>query len=114
MIRSKIIEDGICIVRPGSERLTAANAKTFKAETLDLIEAGHDRIVIDFGEVIFVDSSGLGAMVGLLKKVGNRGEIVVCGLSGTVTQMFSITRMDRVFASYYDADDAIHALQERV
>lgn len=113
MIKSKIIE-GICLVRPGSERLTAANAKTFKAEIFALIDAGHDRLVIDFGEVIFVDSSGLGAMVGLLKKVGNRGEIVVCGLSGTVTQMFSITRMDRVFESYHDADDAIQALLERV
>ena len=51
--------------------------------------------------------------VGLLKKIGNRGEIVLCGLADNVRQMIRITRMDRVFVRYRDAAAAVDALQDR-
>lgn len=114
MIKTDTKNDGICIVRPGSERLTAANATSFKTDVFELIDKGESRFVIDLGNVTFVDSSGLGAMVGLLKKIGNRGEIVVCGLADSVAQMFAITRMNRVFVAYENSDAAVSALQERV
>lgn len=107
-------EDGLGVVEPGTERLTAANATTFKDEVFELISAGTSRLVIDLGKVEFIDSSGIGALVGLLKRIGNRGEIVVCGLSDTVRQMFKITRMDRVFASYDDRAAALRAIKENV
>lgn len=115
MIKTTVHDDlGICVVNPAVERLTAANATQFKEEALALIEQKHDRLVIDLGGVSFVDSSGIGALVGLLKRVGNRGEVVVCSLQGSVSQMFRITRMDRVFSAYPDVDAAIKALKERV
>ncbi|MBT9383020.1 STAS domain-containing protein [Pseudooceanicola sp. CBS1P-1] len=106
--------EGICVVSPGTERLTAANASMFKEEMLALVDDGKDRLVIDFSDVTFLDSSGLGALVGLLKRVGNRGDIVVCTLADNVQQMFRITRMNKVFASYADAASAVRALKERV
>ncbi len=106
-------ERGICVVDPSVERLTAANATTFKEEVFALIEDHLDRLVIDLTGVSFIDSSWIGALVGLLKRVGTRGEVVVCGLSGSVQQMFKITRMDRVFSSYRDRDAAVAALLER-
>lgn len=105
-------EAGIGIVDPGTPRLTAANATAFKDEVLEHVAAGTTRLVIDLGAVEFIDSSGIGALVGLLKRIGNRGEIVVSGLSDSVRQMFRITRMDRVFTSYPSRDDAVRALKE--
>lgn len=113
MIKTDIRTGGLCVVAPGTERLTAATATTFKDEVAALIDAGNDRVIIDLGEVAFVDSSGLGALVGLLKKVGNRGEIVVCGVGDAVSQMFRITRMDRVFKAYPDAAAALRQLESQ-
>ncbi|GGB00775.1 STAS domain-containing protein [Allosediminivita pacifica] len=107
-------EHGICVIDPVVERLTAANATGFKEEVFGLIDSKHDRLVIDLTGVSFIDSSGIGALVGLLKRVGARGEVVLCGLSGNVQQMFKITRMDRVFSSYPGRDAAVAALAERV
>ncbi|PJE28254.1 Anti-sigma-B factor antagonist [Pseudooceanicola marinus] len=104
--------DGLGIVEPGTDRLTAANATSFKDDVLGLIDAGTSRLVIDLSKVDFVDSSGIGALVGLLKRIGHRGEIVVSGLSDNVSQMFRITRMDRVFSSYDTAEAALRALRE--
>lgn len=103
---------GIVAVRPGAERLTAFNAKTFKEEVVALIDEGASQLVIDFKDVTFLDSSGLGALAGILKKIGHRGDIVVCGLNADVAQMFRICRMDRVFKIYRDADIAIQTMSE--
>jgi anti-sigma B factor antagonist len=109
-----ILDNDICVLIPSTDRLTAVNATGFKDEAVKLIEAGHARLIVDMSAITFIDSSGLGALVGVLKRLGNRGEIVVCGMSGALKQMFSITRMDRVFASYPDRAAAVAALQEGV
>ncbi|MGO4855632.1 STAS domain-containing protein [Phaeovulum sp. W22_SRMD_FR3] len=111
MIKAETHRNGLCVVSPGVERLTAATAVVFKEEAGRLIDAGHDRLIIDLTDVSFIDSSGIAALVGLLKRVGNRGEIVVCGLASSVAQMFRITRMDRVFPSYPDSAAALVAVE---
>jgi anti-sigma B factor antagonist len=105
-------ENDIVVVRPGAERLTAFNAKTFKDEIVALIDDGANQFVIDFKDVSFLDSSGLGALAGVLKKVGHRGDVVVCSLNSDVSQMFRICRMDRVFKIYRDADIALQTMSE--
>ena len=112
MIHTTQHPNDITTVRPGAERLTAVNAKAFKDEVVALIEGGASQLVIDFGEVSFVDSSGLGALVGVLKRVGHRGDLVVCGLNADVAQMFRICRMDKVFTIYPSADAAVQKMAE--
>lgn len=112
MIHSTTHAADITVVRPGVERLTAINAKTFKEEVVALVEAGAGRLVIDFKDTSFLDSSGLGALTGVLKKIGHRGDLVVCGLSSDVEQMFRICRMDRVFTIYRNEAAALQALSE--
>ncbi|SET89508.1 STAS domain-containing protein [Paracoccus homiensis] len=106
-------EGGICVVEPNTERLTAANATAFRDEVIGLITKGEDRLLIDLEQVSFVDSSGIGAMVGVLKRVGNRGEVAICGLSGGVEKMFNITHMSRVFAIHKNRATALAAMQDR-
>jgi anti-sigma B factor antagonist len=110
MITTNYHADGICVIAPQFERLTAANADSFKTEVLALIQEGRTRMVIDFARVSMVDSSGIGALVGLLKKVGNRGEIAISALSDNVAQVFRITRMDRVFKIFPDSHGALSSM----
>ncbi|MDO6591884.1 anti-sigma factor antagonist [Loktanella sp. D2R18] len=113
MIHSTQTDDGIIIVRPGVQRLTAVNSKAFKDEIVALIDAGNSEFVIDFTSTTFLDSSGLGALAGVLKKIGHRGDLAVCGLGPDVMQMFTICRMDRVFSIYPDEAAALRALSEK-
>ena len=113
MIHSNVVDGGIVVVRPGVERLTAVNAAEFKSAVCDLIDTGASLLVIDFDDVTFMDSSGLGVLVGILKKMGHRGDVFICGLGEDLEHMFKISRMDRVFVSYRDAATAIQAVNER-
>jgi anti-sigma B factor antagonist len=61
---------------------------------------------MDLASVTFMDSSGLGAMVAALKSLDGR-RLELCGLTGAVDKVFTLTRMDKVFVIHVDADQAI-------
>ncbi|MBK0397618.1 STAS domain-containing protein [Limibaculum sp. M0105] len=88
---------GRCVVGLPGPRLDAAVAAEFKRGIVELIDTGADAIVLDFGAVGFIDSSGLGAVVGAYKHLGPRGKLEIACLSPAVRKVFALTRMDRVF-----------------
>jgi anti-anti-sigma factor len=62
--------------------------------------------VLDFGEVEFVDSSFLGLMIVLLKRVtAEGGDLRLCRLQAPLRGIFELMRLDRLFA-VYDTDTA--------
>jgi len=85
------------IIEITAERLDAAIAPELKTVVISLVDADRKRILLDFANVSFMDSSGLGAVVSGLKCVGEEGEFVVCGLKGVVEELFKLTHMDSVF-----------------
>lgn len=88
-------------------RMDAAVAPELKHQVAQLLTDGKTRIVLDITAVTFMDSSSLGAMVSLLKMVGNRGDLVIAGAKGIVADLFKLTRMDRVFRMAPDAESAL-------
>ncbi|SFR38762.1 anti-sigma B factor antagonist [Yoonia tamlensis] len=112
MIHTAKHDSDITVIRPGVDRLTAVNAKAFKDEVTALINDGASQLIVDFQDVTFLDSSGLGALVGVLKKIGHRGDLAVAGLTTDVAQMFKICRMDRVFTTYANVDAALQKMAE--
>ena len=100
----------VTVIRLTDGKLNAANAGTFRLATAKLVEDGATRLVVDLARVSFVDSSGLGALVGLLKRVGNAGDLAVADLQPAVRRMFELTRMDRVFRVFPDAASGVAAL----
>ena len=77
---------------------------------INLVEADRKRILLDFENVSFMDSSGLGAVVSGLKCVGEEGEFIVCGLKGVVEELFKLTHMDSVFEILENRDSGLQRL----
>lgn len=89
-------------------------AGTFKERILQLIEAGQRHLVIDLSGVNFVDSSGLGALVSVLRAVSAKGgDVVLAGLQPNIRAMLELTRLDRIFAVYDTPADALAALARK-
>jgi anti-sigma B factor antagonist len=103
-------ERGIAVVAPAVKRLDAAVAPAFRQAVLQLVEAGDTRLVLDLAGLEFLDSSGLGAMVAILKALGSRGALVVCGVHGAVQSLFQLTRMDKVFVIVPGREEAVTRL----
>lgn len=90
-------------------RMDATVAPQLKNSIAKLINEGHNCIILDISAVTFMDSSSLGALVSLLKMLGNRGDLIITGAKGIEADLFKLTRMDRVFRMAADVDTALGA-----
>lgn len=99
-------EQNITIVEVLDSRLDASIAPEFKTQMEEIIQQGNQQIILDISTISFMDSSSLGAMVGVLKAMGNNGKLVISGASGVVLELFKLTRMDRVFNLATDINEA--------
>lgn len=102
--------DGIAVIVPTMRRLDAGVAPAFKQEVVAVVQGGERRLLVDLAKVEFVDSSGLGALVSVLKALGGQGSLALSGAQGNVMSLFKLTRMDRVFAIEADRAKGLQRL----
>src|SRR3712207_2385604 len=78
-----------------------------------LLEAiGQDgrRVVVDLEGVDFIDSAGLGVLVGGLKRArSNDGDLVLVATGRNILKVFEITGLTRVFELHAAREAALHA-----
>lgn len=99
-------KDDITVVALNESRLDASIAPAFKQQMEEIINAGNKQLVLDLNTLTFMDSSSLGAMVGILKYLGNEGKMIIVGVHGVVLDLFRLTRMDKVFTLVDDMETA--------
>jgi anti-sigma B factor antagonist len=89
---------GIVIVGVDGQ-LIVGNRQELKQKVLDALEGGTRRFVIDFTKTGYIDSSGLGVLVSLSKKVREQGgELRLAGLNEDLQTLFELTKLDTLFA----------------
>jgi len=102
--------EGDCLVVSLKEqRLDAVIAASFKEALLERIDHGQHNIVLDMAYVNFMDSSGLGAVVAILKHLGDKGRLRICRVTPAVMAVLKLTRMDRIFRTFETLQAAIAA-----
>lgn len=99
----------IQVVKVMEPRIDAAVAIQFKDALRAQTEDGPPRVVLDLGDVAFIDSSGLGAIVAAMKQMGTARRLDLARLTPAVDKVFRLTRMDTVFAIYPSIDAAMLA-----
>jgi anti-sigma B factor antagonist len=73
-------------------------APSLGSQVAAVLAGGAGDVVIDLRGVTFMDSSGLGALVGVRKRVeGAGGTLTLANLSPNVLRIFALTKMDSVF-----------------
>ncbi len=90
-----------------AERIDAACAIQFKDRMREICGSEPARVVLDLHKVDFLDSSGLGAVVAAMKHLGKERRLELAGLSGKVSKVFRLTRMDSVFTIHPCAEAAM-------
>ncbi|MES2275061.1 MAG: STAS domain-containing protein [Bacteroidota bacterium] len=85
-----------------------SQADALKAEMIVLIDTHPKKILVDFNQVQYVDSTFLGAMVSSLKyAVANKTDIAVMRLPQDIHNLFTLIRLDKVFKIYADEAEAL-------
>ena len=73
-------------------------ANEIQEELHGYIDNGHLYFSIDLSEVDYIDSTGLGALVGVNRRAMRKGGVVkIEGIHGLVKELFELSRLNKVF-----------------
>lgn len=88
--------------------LDMATVPQMRQTILTLTSKGCQYLVLDLGGVDLIDSTGLGALVGAVKRLkSNDGQLRMVNASGRVLELFAFTGLDKVFDTYSSLDEAV-------
>ncbi|MBN2670806.1 MAG: STAS domain-containing protein [Deltaproteobacteria bacterium] len=107
MIYTQEQHNDCTIIRFQEKRIDVLVAQELKTELLKLFDTGEKRLGLDLSNVTFVDSSGLGALVAVLKKARPEGALCLWGLTPEVKSLFELTQLYKVFDIYELEQDAL-------
>lgn len=98
-----------------SGRITLGEAAGELRETLkDLLAKGQQNILLNLNDVSYIDSSGLGELVGGFASVSNRkGVLKLLNLRERVLELMQITKLLSVFESFTDETQAVRSFESR-
>ncbi|SPJ23348.1 STAS domain-containing protein [Palleronia abyssalis] len=91
------------IVRALEPRLDAAVAVQFKDAIRGIAGDAPDRVILDLERVTFLDSSGLGAVIGAMKLLSPDHRLELAALNPAVAKVFKLTKMDALFTIHETA-----------
>ncbi len=90
-------------------QLIVGNRQELKQKVLEELEKGERKFVVDFEKTGYIDSSGLGVLVSLSKKIREQGgELRLASLNEDLRTLFELTKLDTLF---HIADSREAALQ---
>lgn len=95
------------VVTVMEDRIDASVAIRFKDRMREILVEAPSRVMLDLSRVGFLDSSGLGAVVAVMKLLGPGRTLELSGLTPAVQKVFRLTRMDTVFTIHAAPPDAL-------
>lgn len=86
------------LIASNIQELTAVNATETKSQIKEALKEIHTRIDVDLSTMSFIDSSGLGVLIGLHKAMAlKNGSIRIVNPTDSVQQVLELTRLHRLF-----------------
>src|SRR5580692_509376 len=91
-----------------SGSLDIATSPTVRASLLDASARGDHRLIVDLTNVDFLDSTGLGALIGAQRRAKEfDGEVRLVVKEGQIVRLLRITGLLKIFAVYPSLNDAV-------
>jgi anti-sigma B factor antagonist len=103
---------GLSLVRLAGE-VDVYSAPKLREAIKSLVDEGKYNIVVDLERVAFLDSTGLGVLVGGLKRVKHHdGELGIVCNQEKILRIFRITGLTKVFPIYRSREELLTSVEE--
>jgi anti-sigma B factor antagonist len=105
-ISHREVDEATCLVTVDGD-LDLATAPELKWTLVELLDKGYDRYVIDLSGLTYMDSMGLGVLVGFGRRLVGSGHLALACLPATQRKLLELTGVDACFDSFGSLDDAL-------
>lgn len=102
-------EGAALVITVNDRRVDAAVAIEFKEAVRNAAEQPGSPVILDLSQVGFLDSSGLGAVVAVMKLLAPERRLELAGLTPAVAKVFRLTRMDSIFTIHARSPGCLRA-----
>ena len=100
--------DGITVVDLSGRITLGEGSSTLRESVRDLVSKGQKKIVLNLGDVTYIDSSGIGELVSSYTTVSNQGgNLKLLNLQKKVHDLLQITKLYTVFDVHTDEAAAV-------
>ena len=104
--------DGVTIVDVSGRITLGEGSSTLRETVRDLISKGQKNILLNLGDVTYIDSSGIGELVSSFTSVSNQGgKLKLLNLQKKVHDLLQITKLYTVFEVHTDEAAAVRSYQ---
>ncbi|MBC7921552.1 MAG: STAS domain-containing protein [Ferruginibacter sp.] len=108
MVHSEKIDKSTVLSFQDVRSLDAPKVFRIKAEFRALITEPNIKLVVDLTDVDFIDSSGIGVLLSVLRMVKSQdGQMKLCSLSANVFDLFMLLHLEHVFEIFVNREKAI-------
>jgi anti-sigma B factor antagonist len=110
-VETRQAEDGVAVIALGGE-VDVYTSPRLKQEMVDLLNKGTSRLVIDLSGVQYLDSTGLGVLIGGLKRARERdGDLRLICDNMRILRIFEITGLTKIFDIYSSETEALSGVK---
>jgi len=108
-LECRVVSD-VLVVTLLDGRVDSGNLAGFRDALDPYLARGLARVAIDLSQVEFIDSSGLGALIALFKRLPEHGTLAICNAQDRVLKLLKLTRLNKVFTLCATLEQALAQL----
>ncbi len=111
-IKSTEIKEGIYVLEPKGSFIGGDETDDLKFAVREIAETGNKKLVIDLGEVVYLNSTALGVLISSHSNYKKReGEIKLARLNKNLENLFVITKLSLIFDCYSSVEEAVNSFK---
>lgn len=105
--------DAVTIVDLGGKLILGEDTEQFRTRMREVILSGAKKILLNMGDVNYIDSSGVGELVRAYASAGSQGgELKLLGLTKKIHDLLTVTKLLTVFETYENEKQAMESFRE--
>jgi anti-sigma B factor antagonist len=106
------MQDDIAVLTLKGKLMGGPETMAVHSKVKELVEKGTSKVVIDLGKVSWMNSTGLGALMGAMTTLRHAdGDLKLARVTEKVKSLFMITKLITIFGTYDSVEEAVDAFQ---
>lgn len=102
------MKDDVAVISLRGKLMGGPETTAIHDKVKELVDNDIKKVVIDLGKVKWMNSSGLGVLMGSMTTVKNaKGELKLANVTDKVKSLFMITKLITIFDTHDSIDDAV-------
>lgn len=104
--------NGVVVLELSGKLMGGPDATLLSEKLHDLVDQKKTKVIADLGKVSWMNSSGLGILIGGLTTMRNNGgDLKLVNVTGKIESLLIITKLIKIFDSFNSIDDGVESFK---